>query len=100
MPFHLTDPDDWWYSMEINVKSPVELTRMVLPSMRRRNAGTLIYTSSRAANAKLAVDHGVQLLENSHYTLRRVAPSRARDGPKSGGWLRPQWHLDVFHSSR
>lgn len=53
MPFHLTDPDDWWYSMEINVKSPVELTRMVLPSMRRRNAGTLIYTSSRAANANL-----------------------------------------------
>ena len=53
MPFHLTDPDEWWYSMEINVKSPVELTRIVLPSMRKRNSGTLIYTSSRAANANL-----------------------------------------------
>lgn len=53
MPFHLTDADDWWYSMEINVRSPVELTRLVLPSMRRRNTGTLIYTSSRAANANL-----------------------------------------------
>ncbi len=53
MPFHLTEPDDWWYQMEINVKSPVELTRLVLPSMRRRNTGTLIYTSSRAANANL-----------------------------------------------
>lgn len=53
MPFHLTDADDWWYSMEINVRSPVELTRLVLPSMRARNSGTLIYTSSRAANANL-----------------------------------------------
>jgi short-subunit dehydrogenase len=53
MPFHLTEADDWWYQMEINVKSPVELTRMVLPSMQRRNTGTLIYTSSRAANANL-----------------------------------------------
>jgi NADP-dependent 3-hydroxy acid dehydrogenase YdfG len=53
MPFHLTDADDWWYSMEINVKSPVALTRMVLPSMQRRNSGILIYTSSRAANANL-----------------------------------------------
>lgn len=39
--------------MEINVKSPVELTRLVLPLMRRRNTRTLIYTSSRAANANL-----------------------------------------------
>ena len=53
MPFHLTDAKEWWYSMEINVRSPVELTRLVLPSMRKRNAGTLIYTSSRAANANL-----------------------------------------------
>ena len=53
MPFHLTAADDWWYSMEINVRSPVELTRLVLPSMQRRNTGTLIYTSSRAANANL-----------------------------------------------
>ena len=52
-PFHLTDADEWWSSMEINVKSPVELTRMVLPSMRKRNVGVLIYTSSRAANANL-----------------------------------------------
>jgi NAD(P)-dependent dehydrogenase (short-subunit alcohol dehydrogenase family) len=53
MPFHLTEADDWWYSMEINVRSPVELTRLILPSMRKRNTGTLIYTSSRAANANL-----------------------------------------------
>ena len=35
------------------VRSPVELTRMVLPSFRRRNSGTIIYTSSRASKADL-----------------------------------------------
>jgi len=49
MPFHLTNADDWWYSMEINVRSPVELSRIVLPQMRAHNSGTIIFTSSRAA---------------------------------------------------
>jgi NADP-dependent 3-hydroxy acid dehydrogenase YdfG len=53
MPFHMTDPDEWWKQMEIMVKSPTELTRMILPSMQKRNSGTIIYTSSRAAAADL-----------------------------------------------
>ncbi|ETS85249.1 hypothetical protein PFICI_03274 [Pestalotiopsis fici W106-1] len=53
MPFHLTDPSEWWRQMEVNVKGPTELTRKVLPSMQARNSGTVIYTSSRAAAADL-----------------------------------------------
>lgn len=53
MPFHMTDPDQWWRQMEIMVKSPTELTRMILPSMQERNSGTIIFTSSRAAAANL-----------------------------------------------
>lgn len=53
MPFHMTDPDEWWKQMEIMVKSPTELTRMILPEMQKRNTGTIIYTSSRAASADL-----------------------------------------------
>lgn len=53
MPFHLTDPDEWWKQMETMVKSPTELTRMILPSMQKRNSGIIIYTSSRAAAADL-----------------------------------------------
>lgn len=52
-PFHLTDATDWWDIMELNVRAPVELTRLVLPEMRERNQATLIYTSSRAAKADL-----------------------------------------------
>ncbi|KAH8768576.1 hypothetical protein BGZ57DRAFT_471043 [Hyaloscypha finlandica] len=53
MPFHMTDPDEWWKQMETMVKSPTELTRMILPSMQKRNSGIIIYTSSRAAAADL-----------------------------------------------
>ncbi|RDW66374.1 NAD(P)-binding protein-25 [Coleophoma cylindrospora] len=53
MPFHMTDPDEWWKQMELMVKSPTELTRMILPTMQQRNTGTIIYTSSRAAAADL-----------------------------------------------
>lgn len=53
LPFHLTDADGWWDVMELNVRAPVELTRLVVPEMMQRNAGTIIYTSSRAATANL-----------------------------------------------
>ncbi len=49
----MTDPDKSWKQMEIMVKSPTKLTRMILPSMQKRNSGTIIYTSSRAAAADL-----------------------------------------------
>ncbi|KAH6667832.1 hypothetical protein B0J14DRAFT_173094 [Halenospora varia] len=53
MPFHMTDADEWWSQMEVMVKAPTELTRIILPSMQKRNSGTIIYTSSRAASADL-----------------------------------------------
>ncbi|KUL90312.1 hypothetical protein ZTR_01932 [Talaromyces verruculosus] len=53
LPFHLTEADGWWDIMELNVRAPVELTRLVVPEMMKRNSGTIIYTSSRAATANL-----------------------------------------------
>jgi NADP-dependent 3-hydroxy acid dehydrogenase YdfG len=52
-PFHLTDPQSWWAVMELNVRAPVELMRLVYPEFRERNKGSIIYTSSRAAVADL-----------------------------------------------
>ncbi|KAM0815750.1 hypothetical protein AB5N19_01549 [Seiridium cardinale] len=53
MPFHMTDPSEWWRQMEVNVKGPTELTRKILPAMKVRNTGTIIFVSSRAAAADL-----------------------------------------------
>lgn len=52
-PFHLTDPVEWWDILELNLRAPVELTRLALAEMRKRNSGTIIYTSSRAAAPEL-----------------------------------------------
>lgn len=52
-PFHLTDPVEWWDILELNLRAPVELTRLALPEMKERNSGTIIYTSSRAAAPEL-----------------------------------------------
>ncbi|KAF4341207.1 peroxisomal short-chain alcohol dehydrogenase [Fusarium beomiforme] len=52
-PFHLTNATEWWDIMELNVRAPVELTRLVLPEMRERNQAVIIYTSSWAAKADL-----------------------------------------------
>ncbi|KAF2484887.1 hypothetical protein BDY17DRAFT_292546 [Neohortaea acidophila] len=53
MPFHLHEADSWWHMMELNVRAPVALTRLVLPGMKQRNSGTILYISSRAALADL-----------------------------------------------
>ncbi|KAF4949087.1 hypothetical protein FGADI_9161 [Fusarium gaditjirri] len=52
-PFHLVDATEWWDIMELNVRTPVELTRIVLPEMRERNQAVIIYNSSRAAKVDL-----------------------------------------------
>lgn len=39
--------------MELNVRAPVETTRLVIPEMMERNSGSIIYASSRAAIANL-----------------------------------------------
>lgn len=52
-PFHLTDAESWWGLVELNVRAPVELTRLVYAEFRERNTGTIIFTSSRAAVADL-----------------------------------------------
>jgi NADP-dependent 3-hydroxy acid dehydrogenase YdfG len=38
---------DWWGLIETNLKGPTDLTRLVLPSMIKRNTGKLIYISSQ-----------------------------------------------------
>lgn len=50
----ISESDEWWSVMETNLKGPVDLTRLVLPSMLRRNTGTLIYHSSRVCYPPLS----------------------------------------------
>jgi len=52
----LTTSEGWWHVMETNLKGPVDLTRLVIPSMLKRNTGTLIYHSSRVRLGSIIPD--------------------------------------------
>jgi len=45
--FEISREKDWWGLIETNLKGPTDLTRLVLPSMIKRNTGSLIYISSK-----------------------------------------------------
>src|SRR5271170_5522163 len=45
--FSISREKDWWGLIETNLKGPTDFTRLVLPSMIKRNTGSLIYISSR-----------------------------------------------------
>jgi len=62
--FVISREKDWWGLIETNLKEPTDFTRLVLPSMIKRNTGKLIYISSM-------VIPGIQRL----ITGRRDGPS-------------------------
>jgi NAD(P)-dependent dehydrogenase (short-subunit alcohol dehydrogenase family) len=43
-----TDPDDWWRTMEVNVRGPLYCSRAVLPGMLARARGRIVNVSSHA----------------------------------------------------
>ncbi|EJD04552.1 NAD-binding protein [Fomitiporia mediterranea MF3/22] len=68
-PFAYTPGEDWWRIVEINLKGPMMLTEMVLPGMRARNEGSIIYVVSRA---------GILSIPGaSSYTVSKAALIRA-----------------------
>ena len=48
LPLWETDPDEWWRTIEINLRGPMLFARAVLPSMIRRRSGTIINVGSYA----------------------------------------------------
>jgi 3-oxoacyl-[acyl-carrier protein] reductase len=57
-PLWETDPDEWWRTVEVNLRGPMLFARAVLPSMIQRRSGTIInvgsYLGIRASTGSLA----------------------------------------------
>ena len=49
-PIWEVDPDDWWRTMEVNLRSVVLASHAVLPGMMARRRGRIINVSSLAAS--------------------------------------------------
>lgn len=49
-PVHVADPDDWWWTFEVNVRGVMLCSRVVLPGMIDRHRGRIINVASGAGN--------------------------------------------------
>lgn len=47
-PIWETDPDDWWRTIEVNLRGPMLCARAVLPGMIRQHSGRIINIASAA----------------------------------------------------
>jgi acyl-CoA synthetase (AMP-forming)/AMP-acid ligase II/NAD(P)-dependent dehydrogenase (short-subunit alcohol dehydrogenase family) len=47
-PLWEVDPDDWWQAMEVNLRSVLVCTRLVLPSMIARGRGRIVNITTEA----------------------------------------------------
>lgn len=67
------DPEEWWRTIEINLRGPYLCTHLVLPSMMARRSGRIVNVSSTAAHvvfpfgtaycaSKAALSHWTSLL--------------------------------------
>jgi short-subunit dehydrogenase len=56
--FEVSREEDWWGLIETNLKGPTDLSRLVVPSMIKRNTGTLIYMASRVFSSRMMLISG------------------------------------------
>lgn len=46
VPLEESDPDDWWRSIEVNVRGPYLMTRAVLPTLLAQGSGRIVNLNS------------------------------------------------------
>ena len=92
-PFEEIPDDDWRRFFEVNVLSGVRLSRLVLPGMKARNRGRIVFISSESGvqiptemihygmtkTAQLAVSRGLaQTCAGTNVTVNAVLPGPTR----------------------
>lgn len=81
MPLWETDPDDWWRTLEVNVRGPMLFARAVLPAMIQRERGTIINIGSYAG---IRATTGFGAYATSKAALVRFTDSLAATTEKHG----------------
>ena len=121
-PFAEIPDEDWRRFFEINVLSGVRLSRLVLPGMKERNWGRIIFISSESAiqpppemlhygmtkTAQIAVSRGLaELMAGTGVTVNSVLPGPTRsEGVEdfvdklSGGKPFAEFEKEFFEKAR
>jgi NAD(P)-dependent dehydrogenase (short-subunit alcohol dehydrogenase family) len=116
-PLWETDAEEWWQSLEVNLRGPLLCTRAVLPGMIGRRRGRIVnvasgvaalsapyyssYIASKTALVRFtecialeAKPHGVTLFAISPGTVRTVMASYSLESPEGKKWL--PWFSKIF----
>jgi NAD(P)-dependent dehydrogenase (short-subunit alcohol dehydrogenase family) len=75
-----SDPDDWWQTMEVNVRGPLYCSRAVLPGMLARGRGRIVNVSSHAGFAAwpMMSDYAVSKLALLRLTENLAAETKGQ----------------------
>ncbi len=116
-PFAENDGEDWWASMEVNLRGSVICTRAVLPKMLERRSGRIINVASGGAStamtyfssyvvAKTAIlrltecvaaevrPYGLSVFAIGPGTVRTAMAERSLTSPEGRLWL--PWFRRIF----
>ncbi len=80
VPLSQSDPDEWWRTMEVNVRGPYLVTRAVLPGMLAAGSGRVVNLASGAGLRPGAV--------SSAYNASKTALARVTGSTHLEGWHR------------
>lgn len=87
VPIEESDPQQWWRCVEVNVRGPYLLTRMVLPGMLAAGAGRIININSGAGTKPGAVA--------SAYNVGKTAVARITGSTHASGSGRGVYAFDL-----
>ena len=77
-PLAATDPDNWWQTLEVNLRGPLYCTRAVLPGMLTRCHGRIVNVSSSAGLAAIPMLSAYAVSKTALYRLSENLAAETR----------------------
>jgi NAD(P)-dependent dehydrogenase (short-subunit alcohol dehydrogenase family) len=77
-PIAATDPDEWWQTLEVNLRGPLYCTRAVLPGMLSRGHGRIVNVSSGAGFAAIPMLSAYAVSKAALYRLSENLAAETR----------------------
>lgn len=81
VPLEVSDPDDWWRTVEVNVRGPYLVTRAVLPHLLERGAGRIVNLNSGSGTKPSEVASAYNVAKTA---LGRITGSTHLSGQAKG----------------
>ncbi len=78
-PVAAVDPDEWWQTLEVNLRGPLYCARAVLPGMLTRRRGRIVNVSSGAGFAALPMLSAYAVSKAALYRLTENLAAETRE---------------------